>query len=104
MPENRTISEQIEVQRAKIASEQAKLEELLVRQKTEHSDDNKAHDKLLIECGRLIEQRLNRPLTKDDVFKFERFLQSQSLKTFFPEWMNKQLNKKGKESNDTNKQ
>ena len=54
MPENRTISEQIEVQRAKIASEQAKLEELLVRQKTEHSDDNKAHNKLLIECGRLI--------------------------------------------------
>ena len=104
MPENRTIAEQIEVQRAKIASEQAKLEELLVRQKTEHSNDNKAHNELLIECGRHIEKRLNRSLTKDDVFKFERFLQSQSLKTFFPEWMNKQLNKdkKGKEDNVTN--
>ena len=104
MPENRTIAEQIEVQRAKIASEQAKLEELLVRQKTEHSNDNKAHNELLIECGRHIEKRLNRPLTKDDIFKFERFLQSQSLKTFFPEWMNKQLNKdkKGKEDNVTN--
>lgn len=104
MPENRTIAEQIEVQRAKIASDQAKLEELLVRQKTEHSDDNKVHNELLIECGQLVEKRLKRPLTKDDIFKFDRFLQSQSLKTFFPEWMNKQLNnnRKGKESNDIN--
>ena len=39
MPENRTLAEQVEVQKAKVATEQQRLEELLVRLRTEHSDD-----------------------------------------------------------------
>lgn len=93
MPENRTLSEQVEVQRAKVATEQQRLEELLVRQRTEHSDEKRAYNDLLCECGKLIEKKLNRPLTKDDLFRFARFLDSRSITTFFPEWMNKPLNK-----------
>lgn len=93
MPENRTLAEQVEVQRAKVATEQQRLEELLVRLRTEHSDDKRAYNELLCECGKLIEKKLNRPLTKDDLFRFERFLDSRSVTDFFPEWMNKPLNK-----------
>jgi len=98
MPENRTLSELVEVQRAKVATEQQKLEELLVRQRTEHSDEKRAYNELLSECGKLIEKKLDRPLTKDDLFRFARFLDARSIATFFPEWMNKPLNdKKSKE-------
>lgn len=93
MPENRTLSEQVEVQRAKVATEQQKLEELLVRQRTEHSDEKRAYNELLCECGKLIEKKLNRPLVKDDLFRFARFLDSRSIAAFFPEWMNKPFNK-----------
>ena len=93
MPENRTLSELVEVQRAKVATEQQRLEELLVRQRTEHSDEKRAYNELLCECGKLIEKKLDRPLTKDDLFRFARFLDSRSITTFFPEWMNKPLNK-----------
>lgn len=98
MPENRTIAEQVEVQRAKVETEKKRLEELLVRQRTEHSDEKREHNELLSEFGRLIERKLNRQLTKDDVFRFERFLICRSIDSFFPEWMNKPLNdKKSKE-------
>lgn len=93
MPENRTLAEQVEVQRAKVATEQQRLEELMVRLRTEHSDDKRAYNELLCECGKLIEKKLNRPLIKDDLFRFERFLDSRSVTDFFPEWMNKPFNK-----------
>ena len=98
MPENRTLAEQVEVQKAKVATEQQRLEELLVRLRTEHSDDKRAYNELLSEFGRLIERKLNRPLTKDDVFRFKKFMVCRSINSFFPEWMNKPLNdKKSKE-------
>lgn len=100
MPENRTLSELVEVQRAKVATEQQKLEELLVRQRTEHSDEKRAYNELLCECGKLIEKKLNRPLEKDDLFRFARFLDSRSIVTFFPEWMNKPFNKSKGEQNE----
>jgi hypothetical protein len=93
MPENRTLAEQVEVQKAKVATEQQRLEELLVRLRTEHSDDKRAYNELLCDCGKIIEKKLDRPLTKDDLFRFERFLDSRSVTDFFPEWMNKPLNK-----------
>ena len=43
--------------------------------------------------SKIIEKKLDRPLTKDDLFRFERFLDSRSVTDFFPEWMNKPLNK-----------
>ena len=100
MPENRTLAEQVEVQKAKVATEQQRLEELLVRQKTEHSDEKRAYNELLCECGKLIEKKLNRPLDKNDLFRFARFLDSRSITTFFPEWMNKPLNTKKGEQNE----
>lgn len=100
MPENRTLSELVEVQRAKVATEQQKLEELLVRQRTEHSDEKRAYNELLCECGKIIEKKLNRPLTKDDLFRLERFFESRSISGFFPDWMNKPLNKKKGEQNE----
>ena len=93
MPENRTLAEHVEVQKAKVATEQQRLEELLVRLRTEHSDDKRAYNELLCDCGKIIEKKLDRPLTKDDLFRFERFLDSRSVTDFFPEWMNKPLNK-----------
>lgn len=99
MPENRTLAEQVEVQRAKVATEQQRLEELLVRQRTEHSDEKRAYNDLLYECGKLIEKKLSRLLTKDDLFRFERFLESRSVTNFFPEWMNKPLNDKKTKEN-----
>lgn len=98
MPENRTLSELVEVQRAKVATEQQKLEELLVRQRTEHSDEKRAYNELLCDCGKIIEKKLDRPLTKDDLFRLERFLDSRSVTDFFPEWMNKPLNKSKRET------
>jgi hypothetical protein len=99
MPENRTLAEQVEVQKAKVATEQQRLEELLVRLRTEHSDDKRAYNELLCDCGKIIEKKLDRPLTKDDLFRFERFLDSRSVTDFFPEWMNKPLNKSKGETN-----
>ncbi|MCR4775500.1 MAG: hypothetical protein K5869_03885 [Saccharofermentans sp.] len=98
MPENRTLAEQVEVQKAKVATEQQRLEELLVRLRTEHSDDKRAYNELLCDCGKIIEKKLDRPLTKDDLFRFERFLDSRSVTDFFPEWMNKPLNKSKRET------
>lgn len=93
MPENRTLEELVEVQRAKVATEQQRLEELLVRLRTEHSDKKRAYNELLVECGKIIEKKLDRPLTKDDLFRLERFFESRSVSSFFPDWMNKPLNK-----------
>ena len=93
MPENRTLAEQVEVQKAKVATEQQRLEELLVRLRTEHSDDKRAYNELLCDCGKIIEKKLDRPLTKDDLFRLERFFESRSVSSFFPDWMNKPLNK-----------
>lgn len=85
---------------AKVQEQQKLLKEKERRLKAQQKEvDKKAHTKLLIEIGKIIENILDRPLQSNDISKLQDFLKLQEHRgNFFSKAMNSNID--NKTSND----